>query len=132
MPTFLAEMDGFDEHSPFVLLSSNLPDSIDDAILREGRIDLKIEITRPTKDDVNDIFNIHLGKVKCAESIKDLSNLCTKSIFDGHLKDRVSGSMIETVVKLSIQKAMSRKIKNKNCATGVIKEDLQQAVEMLN
>lgn len=132
VPTFLAEMDGFDKHSPFVLLSTNLPESIDDAILRPGRIDLKVEISRPTQEDALDIFGIHLNKVKCSDNVKALSKMGADLIFKSPLKDKVSGSMVETVVKFSIQKAMKRRIKDSKSKLGVVESDLCEAVGMLN
>jgi SpoVK/Ycf46/Vps4 family AAA+-type ATPase len=49
VPTFLAELDGLQESGAFVLLVSNRPDSIDPAILRDGRIDRRILVPRPTR-----------------------------------------------------------------------------------
>lgn len=46
--TFLAEMDGVRESGAFVILATNRPEDIDEAILRDGRIDRKIKVERPT------------------------------------------------------------------------------------
>ena len=56
VPTFLAEMDGFDENGPFILLATNLPNALDEAVTREGRIDSKIPVMRPDYDDVIEIL----------------------------------------------------------------------------
>ena len=45
--TFLAEMDGIQESRAFVLLATNLPSMVDQAVLRDGRCDFKIEVKRP-------------------------------------------------------------------------------------
>jgi SpoVK/Ycf46/Vps4 family AAA+-type ATPase len=44
---FIAEMDGVRESSAFVLLASNRPEVIDQAVLRDGRCDFKIKVSRP-------------------------------------------------------------------------------------
>lgn len=44
---FLAEMDGLRAAGAFVILATNRPDELDEALLREGRIDRKIKIERP-------------------------------------------------------------------------------------
>ena len=61
VPMFCSEMDGIDSLQDVVLiLASNRPDLIDPAILRPGRIDRKIKVTRPEKDDARDILKIYL------------------------------------------------------------------------
>jgi SpoVK/Ycf46/Vps4 family AAA+-type ATPase len=133
VPTFLAEMDGFEGNNPFVLLSTNHPNEIDSAILREGRIDIKIGISRPNQDDLRDIFMIHLKKVKCSEKLPALAKVASELIFaDPELSKRVSGSLAETVVKLSAQKALSRKVADKKAAVGINKEDVTMVVASLN
>lgn len=133
VPTFLAEMDGFEGNNPFVLLSTNFPDQIDSAVLREGRIDIKIGISRPTQDDLNDIFLIHLKKVKCVDKKEALAKKASELIFaNPEMKDRVSGSLAETVIKLSAQKALTRKIADKKSAIGIKTEDVTMAVASLN
>jgi SpoVK/Ycf46/Vps4 family AAA+-type ATPase len=95
VPTFLAEMDGFDDTSPFVLLSTNHPKDIDSAIIREGRIDIRVEIRRPNEEDMIDIFGIHLKKVKCIDDTKYLAESGTSLLFGNvYAKDRISGSLV--------------------------------------
>ena len=61
VPMFCAEMDGIDSLQDVVLiLASNRPDLIDPAILRPGRIDRKIKVTRPGKKDAREILKIYL------------------------------------------------------------------------
>lgn len=132
VPTFLAEMDGFESDGPFVLLATNHPNQIDSAVLREGRIDLHIEINRPTEKDVEEIFLIHLDAVKCAQASSVLAKVGTESIFGHAAKERVSGSLVETVVRLSAQKALSRKVADKHSRTGLIAEDVKAAVGLLS
>jgi len=61
VPMFCAEMDGIDSLQDVILiLASNRPDLIDPAILRPGRIDRKIKVTRPGKEDAREILKIYL------------------------------------------------------------------------
>jgi SpoVK/Ycf46/Vps4 family AAA+-type ATPase len=51
VPMFLAEMDGLEDSGAFVLLATNRPDSLDAAVVRDGRVDRRIHVGRPTRDD---------------------------------------------------------------------------------
>lgn len=62
VPMFCAEMDGVASlREVVIILASNRPDLIDPAILRPGRIDRKIKVGRPSREDALDILRIHLG-----------------------------------------------------------------------
>ena len=61
VPMFCAEMDGIESlQDVVIILATNRPDLIDPAILRPGRIDRKIKVTRPNADAAKDIFRIYL------------------------------------------------------------------------
>ena len=61
VPMFCAELDGIESLSQVVvILASNRPDMIDPAVLRSGRIDRKIKVGRPGRNDVGDILRIYL------------------------------------------------------------------------
>ena len=61
VPMFCAEMDGIESlQDVVIILATNRPDLIDPAILRPGRIDRKIKVTRPDEDAARDIFRIYL------------------------------------------------------------------------
>jgi len=66
IPTFLSEMDGFDPSSALIILATNLPDSLDPAVTREGRVDRKILVGPPDKDTAELIGNIHLKSMPVA------------------------------------------------------------------
>ena len=52
VPMFCAELDGIDSlQDVVVILASNRPDLIDPAVLRPGRIDRKIKVARPGRDE---------------------------------------------------------------------------------
>jgi proteasome-associated ATPase len=61
VPTLLAEMDGVDElRNVIVIGASNRQDLIDPAILRPGRLDVKIQVGRPDAAAARDILSKYL------------------------------------------------------------------------
>jgi SpoVK/Ycf46/Vps4 family AAA+-type ATPase len=54
---FLAEMDGMQTSGAFVLLATNRPEALDEAVLRDGRCDFKITVKRPIKEAVHVILS---------------------------------------------------------------------------
>ncbi|MCH8038800.1 MAG: proteasome ATPase [Nitrospinae bacterium] len=61
VPQFLAEIDGVESlHNVIVIGASNRQDLIDPAVLRPGRLDVKIKIPRPEKQGAKDIFGKYL------------------------------------------------------------------------
>lgn len=64
VPQILAEIDGVDEGLDNVIIigATNRPDLIDPALLRPGRLDIKIKIDRPDKEGASDIFAIYLNE----------------------------------------------------------------------
>jgi proteasome-associated ATPase len=61
VPQFCAELDGLQELENVVLmLTSNRPDYIDPAVLRPGRIDRKVKVTRPDRESSETILGIYL------------------------------------------------------------------------
>jgi proteasome-associated ATPase len=63
VPQLLAEIDGVESLKDVVVIgASNREDMIDPAILRPGRLDVKIKIERPNADAAREIFAIYLHK----------------------------------------------------------------------
>lgn len=61
VPQLLAEMDGVEGMENVIVIgASNREDLIDPAILRDGRLDIKIKIGRPDRDGSHRIFQIYL------------------------------------------------------------------------
>lgn len=61
VPQLLAEIDGVEAlHNVIVVGASNREDMIDPAILRPGRLDVKIRIERPTREGSLDILSKYL------------------------------------------------------------------------
>ncbi|MEX1038348.1 MAG: proteasome ATPase [Acidimicrobiia bacterium] len=62
VPQLLSELDGVESLKNVVVIgASNREDLIDPAILRPGRLDVKIKINRPEPDAAREIFAIYLG-----------------------------------------------------------------------
>jgi proteasome-associated ATPase len=63
VPQFLTEVDGVEGLRNVVVIgASNRPDLIDPAILRPGRLDVKIRIDRPDRSAAGDIFRKYLTR----------------------------------------------------------------------
>jgi proteasome-associated ATPase len=61
VPQLLAEIDGVETLKNVIVIgASNREDLIDPAILRPGRLDVKIKIERPNEDSARDIFSKYL------------------------------------------------------------------------
>ena len=61
VPMFCSEMDGIESlRDVVIILASNRPDLIDPAVLRPGRIDRKIKVSRPNKDAAAEILQVYL------------------------------------------------------------------------
>ncbi|MFK5690116.1 proteasome ATPase [Ornithinimicrobium sp. LYQ92] len=61
VPQLLAEIDGVERLDNVIVIgASNREDMIDPAILRPGRLDVKIKIERPDADGARDIFSKYL------------------------------------------------------------------------
>lgn len=58
VPSFLAEMDGIEDSGAFVILSTNRPDTLDPAVIRDGRIDRRIRVGRPDRQSTRDILRL--------------------------------------------------------------------------
>lgn len=74
----LVEMDGFGGDTGIIMVAAtNRPDVLDDALLRPGRFDRQIHINRPDLNGREQIFNVHLKKIKTGEDVSasDLSKL---------------------------------------------------------
>lgn len=84
--TFLAEMDGILESGAFVLLATNRPEVIDQAVLRDGRCDFKITVARPTMEAVEHILRNNFAGVLLGDDAgaDELVFAAAESLFDPH------------------------------------------------
>ncbi len=75
----LVEMDGFDPHiGVIVIAATNRPDVLDSALLRPGRFDRRVTISKPDIKDREAILKVHAGN-KPFEKDVDLKNLAERT-----------------------------------------------------
>lgn len=82
VPVFLAEMDGLEESAAIVLLATNRQDALDPAVIREGRIDRKVFVGRPTREEAKTFFEHYLRERPLAVSVSELAERAVSSLFD--------------------------------------------------
>ncbi|MEZ0287147.1 MAG: AAA family ATPase [Candidatus Paceibacterota bacterium] len=145
VPAFLAEMDGLDETSAIVLIATNRPDTLDPAVVRDGRIDRKVRITRPDEMSAVEIFNIHLRGIPLAAGHNhcELAELGSKELFSTNrilyrinltdeclpftLGNLCNGGMIAGIVDQATSKAMHRDIE-RGTQGGLVRQDVIDAI----
>lgn len=150
VPQFLAEMDGLNGHSNILtVLATNREDILDPAVLRDGRVDRRIKVSRPSQEGAAEIFQIYLaGKPLQGSSkkgiIQEVSARLASNIYDdkniiyavvhpaqgvlGNFNYRhlVSGAMIKGIVDRASSYAIQREIaKGKK---GISSADLNRSV----
>ncbi len=158
VPMFCAEMDGIEPlQEVVIILATNRPDLIDPAILRPGRIDRKIKVTRPNKEAAKDIFGIYLTPDLPIE--KESEETEDKQVIDSLISQVVdemfretaenqflevalrsgrrdilhrghlcSGAIIESIVQRAKETAMKRAIAASDSDTGITLDDLLNAL----
>ena len=101
VPMFCSEMDGIDSLDDVVIiLASNRADLIDPAILRPGRIDRKIKVSRPNREGARSIYRIYLAD--------DLP-------YDPSLKkaEESPGAMIDALIERLLEDQFARRDDNR-------------------
>lgn len=71
----LTELDGLNSLGAFVVLATNRPDSIDQALLRDGRIDRKVKIARPDRAAAETILRNAIGSPRWLPSQPDVAQI---------------------------------------------------------
>ncbi len=149
VPMFCAEMDGIQSlREAVVILATNRPDLIDPAILRPGRIDRKIKVGRPNREDCNAILKVYLkpNLPREHENLDQMTQPFLDALFKksprqevlvltlrtGKLKklywkDFISGAIIEGIVKRTKEKAIERAIDGKELK--ILSKDLTECLE---
>ncbi|HEY6635595.1 MAG TPA: proteasome ATPase [Acidimicrobiia bacterium] len=158
VPQLLSELDGVEALKNVVVIgASNREDLIDPAILRPGRLDVKIKINRPDPTAAREIFRIYLtdatpldpeeakGKTP-AEVIGDMVEATVTDMYSEekeneflevtyangdrevlYFKDFSSGAMIENIVRRAKKDAIKRQIAGDT--GGIRKSDLIAAIK---
>ncbi|GAB3074710.1 proteasome ATPase [Corynebacterium aquatimens] len=153
VPQLLTEIDGVEDLANVIVIgATNREELIDPAILRPGRLDIKIRVDRPTRAEASDIFARHLTEdVPHVGEVSELISSAVEALFaprpfvrltlvDGteeilHYSDFVSGAMIANIVdrakKLAIKDVIAAGgsfASGGSTASGITAEHLRQAV----
>ena len=144
VPQLLTEMDGVEDLRNVIIVgATNREELIDPAILRPGRLDVKIRIDRPDRDDARDIFARYLtDEVPHEGDVDTLIDAAVDALFapreyvtltlsDGtsrtyHYRDFVSGAMIANIVDRAKKSAIKDELAGRR--TGVTAGHLRAAV----
>jgi proteasome-associated ATPase len=158
VPQLLSELDGVESLKNVVVIgASNREDLIDPAILRPGRLDVKIKINRPETEAAKEIFKIYLGDDTPLDSheardeppaqvIGGMINTTVAAMYSEdkeneflevtyangdretlYFKDFASGAMIENIVRRAKKDAIKRQIAGGS--GGIRTSDLTAAIK---
>ena len=149
VPQLLAEIDGADKLQNVIIIgATNREDLIDPAILRPGRLDVKIRVDRPNRNAAQQILLRYLSDdlpFGEGSQIADIVDLAIDRIFaetadnrfleityqngekeELFYKDFLSGAMLENIVRRAKKKAIKRRISGGD--GGIIASDLISSV----
>jgi proteasome-associated ATPase len=161
VPQLLAEIDGVEGlRNVIVIGASNRQDLIDPAILRPGRLDVKIKIERPDQGAASDVFHKYLTTeipLAASETIGEMIAATVEAMYglgeenrflevtyaNGekeilYFKDFASGAMIESVVRRAKKLALKRLIGGgpKGVSTGdllaAVREEFKENEDLPN
>ena len=149
VPMFCAEMDGIQSlRETVVILATNRPDLIDPAVIRPGRIDRKIKVSRPNREESKAILRVYLKEgLPCEhEDFDAMAEPFLDRLFNQNFKqevlvltlrsgsnrkmywnDFISGAIIEGIMKRAKERAIERAIGGGTLCLTV--EDLVVALE---
>ena len=150
VPQLLAEIDGVEGlRNVIVIGATNREDLIDPAILRPGRLDVKIKIERPSATAARQIFARYLTEELPLAAGADVSSMIDATVSEMYradaeneflevtyqngdkevlyYKDFASGAMIENVVRRAKKLAIKRVIAGG--PSGICLDDLLQSIK---
>ncbi|XP_029540191.1 vesicle-fusing ATPase [Oncorhynchus nerka] len=116
----LSKIDGVEQLNNILVIGmTNRPDLIDEALLRPGRLEVKMEIGLPDEKGRVQILNIHTAKMRQFHLLGgdvDVSELAAET-------KNYSGAELEGLVRAAQSTAMNRHIK----ASATVEVDLEKA-----
>jgi len=150
VPQLLAEIDGVEGlRNVIVIGATNREDLIDPAILRPGRLDVKIKIERPNAEAARSIFAQYLTDEIPIDPTSSIANMLDATVTEMYrndeanrflevtyqngdkeilyFKDFASGAMIENIVRRAKKLAIKRVIDGG--ARGVCTQDLLESIK---
>lgn len=133
VPAFLTEMDGLAVSSAIVILSTNRAELLDPAIVRDGRIDYKVDVKRPTAPEAKEIFSIHMKGIPVHQDQSEAELIeFAVSLLYGEQGRKLphSGALVAGTVDKASAHAIRRDIATGGKSSGLCKDDLQWAVNV--
>lgn len=147
---FLAEMDGMNANGAFVILATNRVETLDEALLRDGRCSRKIKITRPGlaearaileptltplafshPDDILDlILDYFVSPDRVVQHFTALDGKNRKHTFPLTLANIMNGAMLAGLADRAKGYAFRRDVAS-GTFTGLTLPDFQSAIEEL-
>ena len=96
----LSNLDGFDQLTDILVVgTTNRIDIIDSALLRSGRFDIKIPISKPKPSEAKEILKIHLDNAPLKTNI-------SSELFNEIINSSLTGADIESLVRNSVLEAL--------------------------
>uniref|UniRef100_A0A8C5C107 Vesicle-fusing ATPase n=1 Tax=Gadus morhua TaxID=8049 RepID=A0A8C5C107_GADMO len=121
----LSKIDGVEQLNNILVIGmTNRPDLIDEALLRPGRLEVKMEIGLPDERGRVQILNIHTAKMrefKLLASDVDVKELAAET-------KNYSGAELEGLVRAAQSSAMNRHIK---VGAATVEVDMEKAEKLL-
>lgn len=148
VPQLLTELDGVESLSNVIVIgATNREELIDPAILRPGRLDVKIRVARPKKHEAGEIFSRYLtADVPTAQDASELIDQAVEYLYRDHpyveltliddtvevwhYRDFVSGALIANVVDRA--KKLAIKDHLLGVCTGITADHLKTAIDAEN
>ena len=147
VPTFLGAMN---KTNSFIILASNRPDVMDPAVIRHGRIDRKMQITRPNRNDAEIILKKNFEKYPLyptGTKAEELASYAAQEFYsdsqilaDGTLPlknggiakfilgDIVNGAMLSEGIAGRAVSIARRRDETAKTLTGISREDVEKAI----
>lgn len=143
--TWNTEMDGLEDSGAFFILATNRVDLIDGAVLRDGRIDLKITVDRPNQEGVRRIFEKSFDGLPLDGTPAEFSTFATNELFSDQfplfeitrvstptplkfsLHDIVNGAMVVAIANVAA-KASIRREREAGKSSAIKLEDIHDAI----
>lgn len=148
VPTLLSELDGVEGlQNVLVIFATNRQDLIDPAVLRPGRIDVKIRLPRPDQDATRKILAVYLHSgLPVDGNLDDILDSTVEYVFDEapnkeflevtyskgnretlYFRDFISGAMVENIVARAKKIAVKRRLDGDT--SGITIDDMRSAVD---
>ncbi|MFS8935962.1 proteasome ATPase [Corynebacterium sp. c25Ua_89] len=147
VPQLLTELDGVEKLGNVIVIgATNREELIDPAIMRPGRLDIKIRVNRPSKQGAREIFSRHLGqKVPHQADLEGLIDSAVEELYSERpfvrlhyrndepqtlfYRDFVSGAMIANIVARAKKLAIKEALADSEMSThGITSDHLRQAI----